>query len=98
MSKKWMKLNYQAGKRMEFHIGRREKNTLKDFEMRQNLEEEAWVDRDVGTKGIKPHGQGKETYRRVYSKVSGLSHTEIYNSKDKQSSRSNTKGYGGKSH
>jgi hypothetical protein len=35
---------------------------------------------------------------RVYSKVSGLSHKEIYAYKNKHSLRSNTKGYGGKTH
>jgi hypothetical protein len=34
----------------------------------------------------------------VYPKVSGLSHNEINNYNKKQSLRSNTKGYGGKTH
>jgi hypothetical protein len=35
---------------------------------------------------------------RVYPKVSGLSHKEINNKNNKHLSRSNTKGYGGKTH
>jgi hypothetical protein len=35
---------------------------------------------------------------RVYPKVSGLSHNEIYAYNNKHSLRSNTKGYGGKTH
>jgi hypothetical protein len=34
----------------------------------------------------------------VYPKVSGLSHKEIYAYKNKHPLRSNTKGYGGKTH
>jgi len=34
----------------------------------------------------------------VYLKVSGLSHNEINNNNNKNSVRSNTKGYGGKTH
>jgi len=37
-------------------------------------------------------------YTRVYPKVSGLSHKEIYAFNNKYSLRSNTKGYGGKTH
>jgi hypothetical protein len=37
-------------------------------------------------------------YRRVYPKVSGLSNNEINNSRNKHLLRSNTKGYGGKTH
>jgi hypothetical protein len=35
---------------------------------------------------------------RVYPKVSGLSHNEIYAYNNKQSLRSNIKGYGGNTH
>jgi hypothetical protein len=35
---------------------------------------------------------------RVYPKVSGLNHNEIYAYNNKHSLRSNTKGYGGKTH
>jgi hypothetical protein len=35
---------------------------------------------------------------RVYPKVSGLSHNEIYAYNNKHSFRSNTKGYGGRTH
>jgi hypothetical protein len=35
---------------------------------------------------------------RAYPKVSGLSHNEINNNNNKHSLRSNTKGYGGKTH
>jgi hypothetical protein len=35
---------------------------------------------------------------RVYPKVSGLSHNEVKNNNNKQSLRSNAKGYGGKTH
>jgi hypothetical protein len=34
----------------------------------------------------------------MYPKVSGLSHNEINNNNNKHSLRSNTKGYGGKTH
>jgi hypothetical protein len=37
-------------------------------------------------------------YKRVYPKVSGLSHNEINNDNFKHSFRRNTKGYGGKTH
>jgi len=39
-----------------------------------------------------------KVYTRVYPKVSGLSHNELHAYKNKQSLRSNTKGYGGKTH
>jgi len=35
---------------------------------------------------------------RVYPKVSGLNHNEIYAYNNEHSLKSNTKGYGGKSH
>jgi hypothetical protein len=35
---------------------------------------------------------------RVYLKVSGLSHNEIYTYNNKHLLKSNTKGYGGKTH
>jgi len=38
------------------------------------------------------------TTRRVYTKVSGLRHDEINNNKNKHSLKSNTNGYGGKTH
>jgi len=37
-------------------------------------------------------------YKRLYPKVSGMSHNEIYTCNNKHSLRSNTKGYGGKPH
>jgi hypothetical protein len=37
-------------------------------------------------------------YTRGYPKVSGLSHNDINNDNNKHSLRSNTKGYGGKTH
>jgi hypothetical protein len=37
-------------------------------------------------------------HTRIYPKVSGLSRNEIYAYNNKHSSRSNTKGYGGKTH
>jgi hypothetical protein len=38
------------------------------------------------------------SYTRVYPEVSGLSHNEINNNNNRQSLRSNTKAYGGKTH
>jgi len=38
------------------------------------------------------------SYTRVYPKVSGLSHNDIYAYNNNHSLRSNTKGYGSKSH
>jgi len=37
-------------------------------------------------------------YTKVYPKVSGLSHNEINNNNNKHSMRTNTKGYGRKTH
>jgi hypothetical protein len=37
-------------------------------------------------------------HKGMYPKVSGLSHNEINNNKNKHSLGSNTKGYGGKTH
>jgi hypothetical protein len=37
-------------------------------------------------------------YMRVYPKVSGLSHKEMHAYNNKHPFRSNTKGYGGKTH
>jgi hypothetical protein len=44
------------------------------------------------------YNKEKEKYTRVYPKVSGLSHNEIYAYNNKHSLRTNTKAYGGKTH